>query len=657
MIPTMKYPTLTEQLQLLHKEYEAEKKAFQHDTEMMGVDRKVKRGDCWFPITVGRAYYNSLDRFVVEITRSADADIEHNFEYGRQVCFFSQDLSGQLHYLTFQATVSYAEADRMVVELPGEGALAQLQSLERPGVQLHFDDYSYRMMFDALRRTIDAKGNRIAALRDIFHTAAPATWGAAPAMPLSLPWLNRSQEAAVGDVLRAKDVLIVHGPPGTGKTTTLVEAIDQVLRREPQVMVCAQSNTAVDWICRQLDERGISVLRVGNPSRVTEQMLANTYERRFEAHPDYPTLWQVRRSIRQLYSQPRKGRPENFHQKVARLRERADELEMRIRHALFDSSRVIACTLTGAANQLLTGQHFHTLFIDEAAQALEAACWIALQKADRVIFAGDHQQLPPTVKCQAAIRGGLARTLMEQLARTKPETVRLLTVQYRMNETLMRFSSDWFYEGKLEAAPEVRHRSMLDDIDDPLVWVDTDCDNSFPDDALHAENQYEVPAEGPANHEQFVGSTYGRINKLEARQTIQALHDYVNRIGRHRLQEEQVEFGVISPYRAQVQYLRGLIRRDEFLRPLRKQITVNTVDAFQGQERDVVLVSLVRANEEGQIGFLSDLRRMNVAITRARCKLIILGSSRTLCRHKFYKKLYDSCKISAVGQGEDGLNE
>lgn len=618
----MKQLTLLEQLSLLKKEYEYEKQSFQRDTEMMGVDRKVKRGDCWFPITVGRSYYNSLDRFVVEISRSVDTDIEHNFEYGRQVCFFSQDGAGLLHYFNFQATVSYAEEGRMVVELPNETALAQLQSVERLGVQLHFDDYAYRVMFDALHHVIEAKGNRLAALRDIFHTATPVSWGAESAMPLRLPWLNSSQEQAVRDVLRAKDVLIVHGPPGTGKTTTLVEAISEVLRREPQVMVCAQSNTAVDWICQQLSDRGISVLRIGNPSRVTEKMLANTYEHRFESHPDYPTLWQIRRSIRQLYSQPRKGRPENFHQKVARLRERADELEMRIRHALFDQSRVIACTLTGAANQLLVGQHYHTLFIDEAAQALEAACWIPLQKADRVIFAGDHQQLPPTIKCQEAMRGGLGRTLMEQIAKRKPEVVRLLRIQYRMNESLMRFSSEWFYGGQLEAAPEVRHRSLLDDIDDPLVWIDT------PNEAA----------------EQFVGSNYGRINKTEAALTLQALHDYAERMGRTRLVNERIDFGIISPYRAQVQYLRGLIKRDDYLRPLRKQITVNTVDAFQGQERDVILVSLVRSNDEGQIGFLSDLRRMNVAITRARFKLIILGSKDTLCKHKFYNKLYCSCK-------------
>lgn len=618
----MKDLSLQEQLSLLKKEYEYEKQAFQRDTEMMGIDRKVKRGDCWFTITVGRSYYNSLDRFVVEVTRNADNDIEHNFEYGRQVCFFSQDASGMLHYFNFQATVSYAEADRMVVELPGEGALAQLQSAERLGVQLHFDDYSYKVMFEALRRVFEAKGNRLAMLRDLFHTSAPVSWGAESALPLRLPWLNASQEQAVRDVLRAKDVLIVHGPPGTGKTTTLVEAISEVLRREPQVMVCAQSNTAVDWICQQLSDRGIAVLRIGNPSRVTETMLANTYEHRFESHPDYPDLWQIRRSIRQLYSQLRKARGENFHQKIARLRERADEIEMRIRHTLFDQSRVIACTLTGAANQLLVGQHYHTLFIDEAAQALEAACWIPLQRVDRVILAGDHQQLPPTIKSPEAMRAGLGRTLMEQVAQRKPEVVRLLRVQYRMNEALMRFSSEWFYHGLLEAAPEVRHRSLLDDVDDPLVWIDT-------------------PTEAA---EQFVGSSYGRINKTEASLTLQALHHYVERIGRHRLIAERVDFAIISPYRAQVQYLRNLVRHDEMLRPLRKQITVNTVDAFQGQERDVVMVSLVRSNEQGQIGFLSDLRRMNVAITRARFKLIILGSKDTLCQHKFYKKLFDRCK-------------
>ena len=632
--------SLQQQKQLLQKEYEFERNEFRRETEAFGIGRKVKRGDCWFPVTVGRSYYNSLDRLVVEIHRSIDSDIEHNFEYGRSVCFFSQQNSDSLKYLNFSGTISYAEADRMVVVLPNEQALSQLQALENGGVQLNFDETSYKLMNEALDAVISARGNRLAELRDIIRSRKPVS-RTENLIRLNLPWLNASQEQAVNDVLAARDVMIVHGPPGTGKTTTLVEAIMEVMRREPQVMVCAQSNMAVDWISEQLADRGVSVLRIGNPSRVTDKMLSFTYERRFESHPDYSTLWGIRRTIRQLYATPRKGRSESFHQKIARLRERADELELRIRNALFDQSRVVACTLVGSANQLLQGIHFHTLFIDEAAQALEPACWIALQKCDRFVLAGDHCQLPPTIKSNAARYGGLDKTLMETLAETHPEAVRLLTVQYRMNEALMRFSSEWFYEGKLQAAPEVSQRGIMADMDEPLVWVDTAGEDN--------EGQEDF-------HEQFIGASYGRINKAEARLTLATLINYAERIGRQRLLEERIDIGIISPYKAQVQYLRALLKKNAYLRPLRKSITINTVDAFQGQERDVILVSLVRANEAGEIGFLNDLRRMNVAITRARMKLIILGASTTLCRHKFYKKLYDNCSklsIQSLRQNED----
>lgn len=620
--------TLAKQRALLRKEYEYEKLEFQRATETMGVDRKVKRGECWFPITVGRSRYNSLDRLTVEILRQTDKDIAHNFEYGRCVCFFTQTAEGSLRYLDFTAIVSYAEAGRMVITLPDEQALVKLRSLEAGGVQLHFDETTYRLMFEALDHVMAARDNRLATLRDIVHGQAPLHLTPLPGH-VALPWLNRSQEQAVNDVLGARDFLIVHGPPGTGKTTTLVEAVSEVLRREPQVLVCAQSNTAVDWISEQLADRGISVLRIGNPTRVTDKMLSFTYERRFEAHPDYATLWQIRRTVRQLLSAPRKGRGEAFHQKINRLRERADELEVRIRHALFDEARVVACTLAGSANKLLVGRHYHTLFIDEAAQALEAACWIAAAKADRIILAGDHCQLPPTVKCPEALSGGLGTTLMETLAKRRPECVRLLTVQYRMNEVLMHFPSEWFYEGRLVADVSVRHRSLLDLIDDPLVWVDTT-------DAPITDN-------GGYYREEFVGYNYGRVNKAEAALTLRTLEAYVGRIGRNRLLEERADFGIISPYCAQVQYLLRLVSRSATLKPLLGAITVNTVDAFQGQERDVILVSLVRANDKGEIGFLRDLRRMNVAITRARMKLIILGSVQTLCRHPFYRKLFDAC--------------
>ena len=609
---------LQRQYDLLRMEYEYEKEQFKQQTELMDIGRKIKRGMCWYPLNVGRSYYNALNQLVVEVERREDKEIEHLFEYGRPVCFFTQELSGKLNYLNFTATVNYVDEDRMVVILPNADALLALQSKEVLGVQLYFDETSYRLMFEALKQVIAAKNNRLAELRDIFHGSQPAS--SFSFQPMRFPWLNRTQEEAVNKVLHAKDVAIVHGPPGTGKTTTLVEAIYETLHRENQVLVCAQSNMAVDWISEKLVDRGVSVLRIGNPSRVNDKMLSFTYERRFEAHPDYPQLWSIRKAIRELYSRSRKGAErESVRQKINSLKDRATELEIRINESLFAEARVIACTLVGSANRLLMGQKYGTLFIDEAAQALEPACWIPIRKADRVILAGDHCQLPPTVKCLEALRAGLGDTLMQSIVRNKPGVVSLLKLQYRMNDEIMRFSSDWFYGGMLQSAPEVKYRSILD-FDTPIEWVNT---------------------EGMDCNEEFVGENYGRINKPEAELSVNQLKEYITRIGRTRFLEERIDVGLISPYKAQVQYLRQLLKRDAFFKPFRPLITVNTVDGFQGQERDVILISLVRANEEGQIGFLNDLRRMNVAITRARMKLIILGDASTLTKHAFYKKLYE----------------
>lgn len=602
----------------LQTEYEYEKEQFKQQTELMGLGRKIKRGMCWFPLHIGRSYYNALNQLVIEVERQEDKEIEHVFEYGRPVCFFTQDPLGKLNYLNFTATVSYVDEDRMVVVLPGTEALASLQTDKTLGVQLYFDETSYRLMFEALKQVIGAKNNRLAELRDIFHGKQPTS--SYSFQPIRFPWLNQTQEEAVNKVLHAKDVAIVHGPPGTGKTTTLVEAIYETLHRENQVLVCAQSNMAVDWISEKLTDRGVNVLRIGNPSRVNDKMLSFTYERRFESHPDYPQLWSLRKAIRELYSQNRKGaNRESMHQKINALKDRATELEIRINETLFSEARVIACTLVSSANRLLTGKKFGTLFIDEAAQALEAACWIPIRKADRVVLAGDHFQLPPTVKSPQALREGLGNTLMQAIANNQPDAVSLLKLQYRMNDEIMRFPSEWFYGGMLQSAPEVKYRSILD-FDTPITWVNTeemDC------------------------NEEFIGESYGRINKPEAELTISQLKEYITKIGRERFLGERIDVGVISPYKAQVQYLRQLIKKDAFFKPYRQLITVNTVDGFQGQERDVILISLVRANEKGEIGFLGDLRRMNVAITRARMKLIILGNAATLTRHSFYKKLYE----------------
>lgn len=618
-----KYSLLGEmqhQLQLLQQEYEYEKEMFWDSAYKADVSRKVQQGICWYPVRIGASRYNSLNQLTVDVFRVEGEDVEHNFEYGRPVCFFRLKENGELVYLDCPAAISYVQDNRMVIALPEAQMLAALNREEGWGVQLYFDDTSYKMMFAALRKVMLANNDRTAYLRDVLLGNLPA--GFRDLLPMRFPWLNASQENAVNRVLAAREVAIVHGPPGTGKTTTLVEAVFETLHRENQVLVCAQSNTAVDWISEKLLDRGIPVLRIGNPTRVNDKMLAFTYERRFEAHEDYPELWSLRKAIRELQSRIRgngAGKREQLRHQLSKLRHRALELEIRIHDDLFREARVIASTLVGAANRLLEHRRFSSLFIDEAAQALEAACWIAISKADRVILAGDHCQLPPTIKCLEALRGGLGDTLMEKVVRRKPETVSLLRMQYRMHEDIMAFPSHWFYHDRLLAAPEVRYRGILD-YDNAITWIDTA--------ALDFK-------------EKNVADGTGRINLGEAGLLIRHLRSYMERIGEKRILDEHIDFGIISPYRAQVRYLRQLLYKEPFFRPFRSLLTVHTVDGFQGQERDVVFVSLVRANEEGQIGFLRDLRRMNVAITRARMKLVILGDAVTLARHPFYKALYD----------------
>lgn len=679
---------LLQQRTLLQLEYYTEKEAFRKLTEQMGMQRKVKRGDAWFPLQVGKSFYNSLNQTAIEVFRTSDQDIEHNFEFGRPVMFFmvkkmgknesqgnaalqqsgnpsdanhkvqNSNLKGQsIKYFSFTGTVSYVDGDRMVITVPDSAPLLELQQSTDPiGVQLSFDETSYKLMFEALDRVMKAKNNRLAYLRDLFYSHQKV--GRFSFEPMKFPWLNPTQERAVNEVLWAKDVAIVHGPPGTGKTTTLVEAINETLMRESQVLVCAQSNMAVDWISEKLVDRGINVLRIGNPTRVNDKMLGFTYERRFESHADYPQLWAIRKAIRELRKNRKKG-SENYHQKMDRLKSRAAEIELRINAELFGEARVIACTLVGSAHHLLEGMKFGTLFIDEAAQALEAACWIPMRRASRVILAGDHCQLPPTVKSIAALRAGLGKTLMERIAENKPEVVTLLKIQYRMNDEIMRFSSEWFYGGKVESAPQIKYRSVLD-YDHPITWIDTSNEENqitiegedAPEDSASTASSVSAANQNSDLNfkEQFVGESFGRINKAEAELTLLTLAEYFTKIGKQRVLEERIDVGIISPYRAQVQYLKKLIKKYEFFKPYRRLISVNTVDGFQGQERDVILISLVRSNDEGQIGFLKDLRRMNVAMTRARMKLIILGNKDTMTKHPFYKKLWEY--VEAINNNE-----
>ena len=620
-------------------EYEYEKSEFERLSGEQGVMRRVARGQCWFPVRLGRSYYNSLNRFVVEVARDEVADdVDSAFEYGRQVRFFYEALDGKIIYRNFQAMVSFCDGCHMAVVLPSTSALKEIDGVARLGVDLAFDETSFAAMREALDDVASAKGSRLAELRDVLcGFVAP---GFRELQPMTFPWLNASQQRAVNKTLCCRDVMVVHGPPGTGKTTTLVEAVYETLRREPQVMVCAQSNAAVDWICGKLIDRGVPVLRVGNPARVDDKVLSATYERQFEAHPDYPELWGVRKAIREVSAGRRRmsrADASALSNRLHNLRRRAVELEVKIQVEIFESARVVASTLVGSDNAVLKGRRFTTLYIDEAGQALEAACWIAIRKADRVIFAGDHCQLPPTVKSVEAERAGLSRSLMESVVDKCRSAVELLTVQYRMNEAIMRFSSDWFYGGRLQAAEEVKCRGILD-FDSPVEWLDT------------SEMDFS---------EKYVSATGGRVNPDEGEFMLDSLEAYIKRIGEKRVEDENLDFAVISPYKAQVSWLRRNAKKRNVLRRLKGKIAINTIDGFQGQERDVVFISLVRSNDDGKIGFLSDLRRMNVAMTRARMKLVIIGSAATLTRHPFYEKLFLSQKkengvkkVSGISNGE-----
>ena len=609
-----------EQRQLLQMEYEHERDEYKRISEQWGVERTVRRGLCWYPLRVGRNRYDSLNRLVVDLYRSeSQLEQEHQFEYGRQVRFFVADDAMRVSYKSYTGTVCYVDVDRIAVAVSGVNVITDLENCAAGtlGMQLSLDETTYRTMFEALNDVAQARGGRLAELRDVICGMVEP--GFRDIYPVRFPWLNRSQEVAVNNMLCSRDVMIVHGPPGTGKTTTLVEAIAETLNREPQVLVCAQSNMAVDWICQKLVERGVRVLRIGNPTRVNDQMLGYCYERQYEAHPDYPELWSIRKAIRQLQGERRKhSMSSSVQSRINRLRHRAEELEVKINVELFDNARVVASTLVGSNSSLLTGRRFGTLFVDEAGQALEAATWIAVRKADRVVLAGDHLQLPPTIKCYDAERGGLGVTMMEMVVRRWQQAVTLLTTQYRMNRQIMQFSSDWFYGGSLKAADEVKVRGILD-FDTPMEWIDT--------------SQMDFD-------EQVQGAGCSKVNVKEADFFVARLEEYVLRIGLERILDERIDFGLISPYKAQVRYMRQIVKRSAVLRQLREVLTVDTIDGFQGQERDVVFISLVRSNDDGSIGFLSDLRRMNVAITRARMKVVVIGNASTLCHHKFYAKLH-----------------
>jgi ATP-dependent RNA/DNA helicase IGHMBP2 len=613
-------------LALLRQERQADLEQYRQKILFLPLHRKTKEGKCWYPIHVRRHYIGTGERLIIEAERTQHLEQPHIFQSGKVVSLFSNAHSTPEKHHT-GGVINYVRDNTMVITLHGD----ELPDwIEEPlvGIDLMFDEMAYREMESAMKEVIKSSNNRLAALRDTLLGERTTTTNFLTSTNLTqgVTNLNGSQWKALEKVLRAEDVGIIHGPPGTGKTTTLVHAICETIKNEKQVLVCAPSNAAVDLLTDKLTESGLQVLRIGHPARVTEQSLSKTLDARIAMHAHYKELRGLRKRIGQLRDMAFKYK-RNFGyaereqrklllQEAKAIKADADVLEFYIINDLLQNSAVITCTLVGSSHPVLKGKRWKSVFIDEAAQALEPACWIPIIKADRVILAGDHCQLPPTIKSFEAAKAGLDQTLFEKCIKRQPQTATMLQVQYRMHEDIMRFSSRYFYHDQLIAFEAVRHHLLHDEMA-PIEFIDT---------AGCGFNETQDP------------ETRSRFNEEEAQLLVKQVEKLVRQFDHDTW---NFTMGIITPYHAQVEYIIKLAETSEELGAIAGFVNINTVDSFQGQERDIIALSLVRSNTKGEVGFLGDIRRINVALTRARKKLIIVGDSATLGSHPFYLELLD----------------
>lgn len=619
---------LQKTLELIKLERQADLDYYRQKVLLRSLHQRTKEGTTWYPVRLKRDYIGTGERLMIEIERTTQLDQPHAFQSGKSVSVFSNG-SGKPERDHVNGVINYVRDNAMVITLNVEELPDWIDSLL--GLDVMFDEMTYREMEFALHEVLKAENNRIAELREILLGGAKAIHNDADvgndnAVSLGL---NDSQQRALDMIVGAADVGFIHGPPGTGKTTTLVQAIKRTVKDEQQVLVCAPSNAAVDLLVDKLSEQGLNVLRIGHPARVTEQSLSKTLDARISEHANYQELRSLRKKMEQLKGMAFKYKREfGYREKQQRrlllqeskaLKADADLLEFYIVNDLLQRTQVICTTLVGSSHPVMRGKKFKTVFIDEAAQALEPASWIPILRSSRIIFAGDHQQLPPTIKSSEAAKLGLSKTLFEKGIARQPQASRMLQVQYRMHQDIMKFSSGYFYKNELIAHDSVKS-VLLRPNQPPLEFMDT---------------------AGCGYTEAQDKETLSRFNEDEAQLLIHRVEALVEEIGPDEWTDKNITLGIITPYRAQVDYLHKLAEASAILEPLNRLITINTVDAFQGQERDVIAISFVRSNDKSEVGFLADIRRTNVAMTRARKKLIMIGDSATLGSHPFYVELID----------------
>lgn len=624
---------LARTFELIKLERQADLEYYRQKVLLRSLHQRTQDGTTWYPVKLRRDYIGTGERLIIEVERSNNLEKPHAFQSGKSVTVFS-NATGKPEKEHVNGVINYVRDNVMVVTLNGDELPDWIQD-GLLGVDVMFDEMSYREMEFALKEVMKAEDNRTAELREILLGSEKSKLkiSRAPVPQLS-SLLNESQQDALQKTIEAADVAFVHGPPGTGKTTTLVQSIVATVKVENQVLVCAPSNAAVDLLADKLSEQGLDILRIGHPARVTEQSLSRTMDAKIAAHSNYGELRELRKKMEQIRAAAFKyKRSFGFHERQERkmllqeakmLKGDADMLEFYIINDLLQNSHVICCTLVGSSHPTLRGKKFKTAFIDEAGQALEPACWIPILRSERVIFAGDHLQLPPTIKSNEASRSGLAETLFEKGIRKHPQRTAMLTRQYRMHEDIMQFSSRYFYKNELVADDRVSS-TLLRPNQSPVVFIDT---------------------AGAGYAEEQDPETLSRFNTEEATLLIQKVEQLVEEVGMDVWQKENFTVGIITPYRAQVDLLVKLAEGSPVLTTLHHLISINTVDAFQGQERDVIVIGFVRSNDRGEVGFLQDIRRTNVAMTRARKKLIMVGDSATLGSHPFYLELLDFVQVN-----------
>lgn len=583
--------------------------------EAKTIKEKAETGYAWHPVSFSSSQHSLNDYLEIKIEKTGELSATGKFREGSGVQLVLVR-SGESE--TLRGTITRLTKRQMWLLCPSD----EIDDLELPlsainAVELIYDERPYLIMKDAITQVKLASKESLIRLKKAIYDPVFRQKEGVYELQLGHDQLNDGQKEAIGIAMSSSPVSIIQGPPGTGKTTTLIGLIQEVLCREKRVLVCASSNNAVDLLASKCLELGLNTLRLGNVSRISDKVMAASLNEKVRQNKSWNQIkkWRIEadelrkkaaKFKRSFGKEEREERRQLFQEAKLTLKY-AESIESDLIQQELTSARVIVTTLISSASNYLDKLPFETVIIDEASQATEPECWVAMLKAERVILAGDHKQLPPTVKSEVAQSKGLSVTLLDILI-PRLSRVGYLSMQYRMNLEVLSFPNAQFYQNTLIASPNVAHRKLEDQLPG-VIFIDT---------------------AGTGFEECRDASSRSIYNPGEAELVI-----------KHMMQRKEIllhkEIAIISPYAEQVRYITEYIRTHEIDIP--GDWDCDTIDGFQGQEKDVVYISLVRSNENNELGFITDMRRLNVALTRARMQTIIVGDSVTLSKNPVYTAL------------------